>query len=167
MTDGTGLGGFREKFPDRYYDVGIAESIGVDIAAGLAKRGLKPVVCIYSTFLQRAFDQIFQEFSLQGLGVVFCIDRSGVVGDDGPTHHGLLDMGYLRCLPNLEVIAPADGDDLKAALAYATASGKAVGIRYPKDAVADGDGGLRRSANCGRPNATLPFPKGRLGGIFQ
>ncbi|MBW8015768.1 MAG: 1-deoxy-D-xylulose-5-phosphate synthase [Planctomycetes bacterium] len=139
MTDGTGLGGFREKFPERYYDVGIAESIGVDIAAGLAKQGLKPVVCIYSTFLQRGFDQIFQEVSLQGLGVVFCIDRSGVVGNDGPTHHGLLDIGYLRCLPNLEVIAPADAGELKAALAYATASGKAVAIRYPKDAVADAD----------------------------
>lgn len=139
MTDGTGLGGFREKFPDRCYDVGIAESIGVDIAAGLAKQGLKPVVCLYSTFLQRTFDQVFQEVSLQGLGVVFCIDRSGVVGDDGPTHHGLLDIAYLRCLPNLEVIAPADGGDLKAALAYACGIDKPVAIRYPKDTVADAD----------------------------
>lgn len=139
MADGTGLGGFREKFPDRYYDVGIAESIGVDIAAGLAKQGLKPVVCIYSTFLQRAFDQIFQEVSLQGLGVVFCVDRSGLVGDDGPTHHGMLDIGYLRMLPNLEVIAPADADELKGALAYACGIDKAVVIRYPKDSVADAD----------------------------
>lgn len=139
MTDGTGLGGFREKFPDRYYDVGIAESIGVDVAAGLARQGLKPVVCFYSTFLQRAFDQIFQEVSLQNLPVVFCIDRSGVVGDDGPTHHGLLDIGYLRCLPNLEVITPSGGAELKAALGYAFDSNKPIAIRYPKDSVADED----------------------------
>ena len=93
MSDGTGLASFREKFKSRYYDVGIAESIAVDIAAGLAKQGLRPVVCIYSTFLQRSFDQIFQEVSLQNLPVVFCIDRAGVVGDDGPTHHGVLDIG--------------------------------------------------------------------------
>jgi len=140
MTDGTGLGGFRAKFPERHYDVGIAESIGVDIAGGLAKQGLKPVVCMYSTFLQRAFDQIFQEVSLQNLPVVFCIDRSGVVGDDGPTHHGLLDIGYLRCLPNLEAISPSNGGELSAALTYALNCGKPVALRYPKDAVSDPDG---------------------------
>ncbi|MCK5000808.1 MAG: 1-deoxy-D-xylulose-5-phosphate synthase, partial [Anaerohalosphaera sp.] len=99
MSDGTGLGKFREKFGDRYYDVGIAESVAVDIAAGLAKQGLKPVVCIYSTFLQRSFDQIFQEVSLQDLPIVFCIDRCGLVGNDGPTHHGMMDIGFLRMMP--------------------------------------------------------------------
>ena len=135
MADGTGLVEFRDKYPERYYDVGIAESVAVDIAAGLSSQGLKPVVCIYSTFLQRAFDQIFQEVSLQGLDVVFCIDRGGVVGDDGPTHHGLMDIGFMRMLPNVEVVAPADEEDMKAALEYAVASKKAVAIRYPRDSV--------------------------------
>jgi len=135
MPDGTGLVKFREKFPDRYYDVGIAESVAVDIAGGMAKQGLRPVVCIYSTFLQRSFDQIFQEASLQNLPVTFCIDRAGAVGNDGPTHHGFYDLGYLRMLPNLVVAAPADENELKAALALATGGEKPFAIRYPKDTV--------------------------------
>ncbi|RKY06106.1 MAG: 1-deoxy-D-xylulose-5-phosphate synthase [Planctomycetota bacterium] len=137
MADGTGLGKFREKFPDRYYDVGIAESVAVDMAAGMAKQGLRPVVCIYSTFLQRGFDQIFQEAALQNLPVTFCVDRAGAVGNDGPTHHGLYDLGYLRMLPNLTIAAPADENDLKAMLALATGGDKPFAIRYPKDVVAD------------------------------
>ncbi len=135
MPDGTGLGKFREKFPDRYYDVGIAESVAVDIAAGMAKQDLRPVVCIYSTFLQRGFDQIFQEAALQNLPVTFCIDRAGAVGNDGPTHHGFYDMGYLRMLPNLVISAPADENELKAALTLATRGDKPFAIRYPKDTV--------------------------------
>ncbi len=108
MPDGTGLVSFRERYKERYYDVGIAESVAVDIAAGMAKQGFKPFVCIYSTFLQRSFDQIFQEVSLQNLPVVFCIDRAGAVGNDGPTHHGVWDVGYLRMLPNMVIAAPAD-----------------------------------------------------------
>ncbi len=135
MPDGTGLMKFREKFPDRYYDVGIAESVAVDIAAGMAKQDLRPVVCIYSTFLQRGFDQIFQEAALQNLPVTFCIDRAGAVGNDGPTHHGFYDMGYLRMLPNLVISAPADENELKAALALATRGDKPFAIRYPKDTV--------------------------------
>ena len=100
MCDGTGLMNFRKKFPERFFDVGIAEGTAVDVAAGLARNGLKPYVCIYSTFLQRSFDQIFQEVALQNLPVVFCLDRSGLVGADGPTHHGLMDIGYLRIFPN-------------------------------------------------------------------
>jgi 1-deoxy-D-xylulose-5-phosphate synthase len=137
MPDGTGLGKFREKFPDRYYDVGIAESVAIDIAAGMAKQGLRPVVCVYSTFLQRGFDQIFQEASLQNLPVTFCIDRAGAVGNDGPTHHGFYDLGCLRMLPNLVIAAPADENELKAALALATGGDKPFAIRYPKDAVPD------------------------------
>ncbi|MBW8035683.1 MAG: 1-deoxy-D-xylulose-5-phosphate synthase [Planctomycetes bacterium] len=133
MTDGTGLAAFRDRFGERFYDVGIAESAAVDIAAGLAKEGLKPIVCIYSTFLQRAFDQIFQEVSLQNLPVIFCIDRGGLVGNDGPTHHGMLDIGFLRMLPNMVVIAPSCESELKAALDFAIAAGKPVAIRYPKD----------------------------------
>lgn len=135
MCDGTGLGEFREKFPDRFYDIGIAESAAVDIAAGLAKSGLRPVVCIYSTFLQRSFDQIFQEVALQNLPVVFCIDRAGVVGADGPTHHGLMDIGFLRMMPNMVLTAPADGVEMKLALEFALGEDKPVCLRYPKDVV--------------------------------
>jgi 1-deoxy-D-xylulose-5-phosphate synthase len=135
MPDGTGLIDFREKFPDRYYDVGIAESVAVDIAAGMAKQGLRPFVCIYSTFLQRSFDQIFQEVSLQNLPVIFCVDRAGAVGNDGPTHHGLYDLGYLRMLPNLAIATPADENELKNALALAAAGDMPFAIRYPRDTV--------------------------------
>ncbi|UCF00415.1 MAG: 1-deoxy-D-xylulose-5-phosphate synthase [Planctomycetota bacterium] len=133
MCDGTGLAEFREKFADRFYDVGIAESVAVDIAAGLAKTGAKPVVCIYSTFLQRSFDQIFQEVALQNLPVVFCIDRAGLVGSDGPTHHGLMDIGFLRVLPNMVLTAPADEVELKLALEFALAENKPVCLRYPRE----------------------------------
>jgi len=135
MCDGTGLMEFRNKFKDRFYDVGIAESVAVDIAAGLAKTGLKPVVCIYSTFLQRSFDQIFQEVALQNLPVVFCIDRAGFVGSDGPTHHGLMDIGFLRMMPNLVLTAPANDIEMKLALEFALEECKPVVIRYPKDLV--------------------------------
>jgi 1-deoxy-D-xylulose-5-phosphate synthase len=136
MCDGTGLMEFRERFPDRFYDVGIAEGVAVEIAAGLAKSGLRPVVCIYSTFLQRSFDQIFQEVSLQNLPVVFCIDRAGVVGADGPTHHGLMDIGFLRMMPNLTLVAPADAAEMKCALEFALSADRPVCIRYPKDYIA-------------------------------
>jgi len=135
MPDGTGLVKFREKFPDRYYDVGIAESTAVDIAAGLAKAGAKPIVCIYSTFLQRGYDQIFQEVALQNLPVIFCLDRAGFVGSDGPTHHGLTDIGFLRMLPNMVLIGPSDEPELKAALEFALSTARPVAVRYPKDLV--------------------------------
>jgi 1-deoxy-D-xylulose-5-phosphate synthase len=135
MCDGTGLGEFRRRFGDRFHDVGIAESAAVDIAAGLAKAGLKPVVAIYSTFLQRSFDQILQEVALQNLPVVFCIDRAGLVGSDGPTHHGLLDIGFLRMMPNMVLIAPADGVELRGSLEFALGHDGPVAIRYPKDFV--------------------------------
>ncbi len=135
MSDGTGLAEFRKRFGERFYDVGIAESVAVDIAAGLAKSGLKPVVCIYSTFLQRSFDQIFQEVGLQNLPVVFCLDRAGLVGVDGPTHHGLMDIGFLRMIPNMVLTAPANDVELKLALDFAVGLNKPVVIRYPKDFV--------------------------------
>jgi len=135
MCDGTGLMEFRKKFPDRFYDVGIAESAAVDVAAGMAKNGLKPVVCIYSTFLQRSFDQIFQEVALQNLPVIFCVDRAGFVGSDGPTHHGLMDIGFLRMMPNLVLTAPANDIEMKLALEFALNEDKPVVIRYPKDIV--------------------------------
>jgi 1-deoxy-D-xylulose-5-phosphate synthase len=135
MCDGTGLMAFRQKFPERFYDVGIAESAAVDMAAGLAKTGLRPVVCIYSTFLQRSFDQIAQEVALQNLPVVFCVDRAGMVGSDGATHHGLMDIGYLRMLPNLILTAPADAVEMRQALEFALSQAQPVVIRYPKDYV--------------------------------
>ncbi|MHC4565840.1 MAG: transketolase C-terminal domain-containing protein [Planctomycetota bacterium] len=135
MCDGTGLMEFSKKYPDRFYDVGIAESAAVDIAAGLARDGLKPVVCIYSTFLQRGFDHIFQEVALQNLPVVFCVDRAGFVGSDGPTHHGLMDIGYMRMLPNLILTAPANDIETKLALKFALSADTPTVIRYPKDAV--------------------------------
>ena len=135
MCDGTGLVEFRRRFADRFYDVGIAEGAAVDIAAGLARSGLRPVVCIYSTFLQRSFDQVFQEVSLQNLPVVFCIDRAGVVGSDGPTHHGLMDVGFLRMMPNMVLIAPTDEVEVRLALEFALNEDKPVCLRYPKDLV--------------------------------
>jgi 1-deoxy-D-xylulose-5-phosphate synthase len=135
MCDGVGLSEFSKKFPDRFYDVGIAESFAVDLAAGLAKSGFIPVVCIYSTFLQRAFDQIFQEIALQNLPVIFCIDRAGLVGADGPTHHGLMDIGFLRMMPNLVLVSPADETELKLALDFAAANPRCTCIRYPRDTV--------------------------------
>ena len=135
MCDGTGLMEFSKKFADRFYDVGIAESAAVDVAAGMARNGLKPVVCIYSTFLQRSFDHIFQEVALQNLPVIFCIDRAGFVGSDGPTHHGLMDIGFLRMMPNMVLTAPANDIEMKLALEFALNQDKPVVIRYPKDIV--------------------------------
>ena len=135
MCDGTGLVDFRKKYPKRFYDVGIAESAAVDIAAGMAKSGLRPVVCIYSTFLQRSFDQIFQEVALQNLPVVFCVDRAGMVGSDGPTHHGLMDVGYMRVMPNMILAAPADAVEMKRVLEFALEQAQPVVVRYPKESV--------------------------------
>jgi len=142
MRDGTGLSAFAERYPDRFYDVGIGEQHGVGLAGGLAAGGLKPVVCIYSTFLQRAFDQLYHDVALQGHPVVFCVDRAGLVGSDGPTHHGLFDVAYFRCLPGFVVMAPADGAELGAMLRLALACGRPCAIRYPRESVPeDGSGG--------------------------
>ncbi len=135
MPDGTGLNKFREEFPSRFYDIGICESAAVDIAAGMAKSGLKPVVCIYSTFLQRSFDQIAHEVSLQNLPVVFCIDRAGVVGYDGATHNGVMDIGFIRMLPNMVLAAPASESEMLSSLRYAASSGRPVAIRYPRQSL--------------------------------
>jgi 1-deoxy-D-xylulose-5-phosphate synthase len=135
MCDGTGLVDFSKKFPQRFFDVGIAEEAAVDIAAGLASSGYKPVVCIYSTFLQRSFDQIFQEVCLQNLPVIFCVDRAGFVGQDGPTHHGLMDIGFFRMLPNVVLTSPANDIEVRLALEFALSSNCPVVIRYPKESI--------------------------------
>lgn len=132
MKEGTGLEHFAEKHPDRFYDVGIAEPHAVTFAAGLATQGLKPVVVIYSTFLQRAYDEIVHDVCLQNLPVVFAIDRAGIVGEDGPTHNGLFDISYLRHIPNLVVMAPRDDVELRAMLELAIKHNGPAAIRYPR-----------------------------------
>ena len=132
MPSGTGLDRFKERFPERYFDVGIAEQHAVTFAAGLARKGLKPVVAIYSTFLQRAYDQIIHDVALQELPVVFAIDRAGLVGEDGATHHGLFDLSYLRSVPNVVVAAPRDEEELRHLLYTAVNSDVPFAIRYPR-----------------------------------
>ena len=135
MPDGTGVSALQKAFPDRSFDVGIAESACVDIAAGMAKSGLRPVVSIYSTFLQRAFDQVFQEVSLQNLPVVFCLDRAGLVGGDGAVHHGFSDIATLRTLPHLILTAPLNEEELRLALDFALEQSQPCVIRYPRATV--------------------------------
>lgn len=132
MPEGTGLAEFSESFPERFLDVGIAEQHAVTFAAGLATEGFRPVVTIYSTFLQRAFDQIIHDVCLPNLPVVFALDRGGIVGEDGPTHHGNFDMTYLRSLPNMTVMAPKDENELRHMLYTALQHDGPVAIRYPR-----------------------------------
>lgn len=132
MIDGTGLEEFAQKFPERFFDVGIAEEHAVTFAGALAKGGYKPVVAIYSTFLQRAYDEIIHDVCLQNLPVVFAIDRAGIVGEDGATHNGIFDIAYLRCLPNMTVIAPSDDLELEEMLEYAVKHNGPIAIRYPR-----------------------------------
>ena len=149
MCQGNKLEPVREEFPDRFFDVGICESHAVAFAAGQAKAGCRPIVDIYSTFLQRSFDQIFQEVCLQNLPVVFMLDRSGLTGPDGPTHHGSYDLGYMRLFPNMAVLAPGDEHDLAAMLDWALAHPGPVAIRYPK-AVVENHSGPRTGIELGR-----------------
>jgi 1-deoxy-D-xylulose-5-phosphate synthase len=132
MPEGTGLDNFAQCFPERFYDVGMAEAHAVGLAAGLAHTGLRPVVAIYSTFLQRAYDQIMQDVCLQKLPVIFAIDRAGIVGEDGATHQGIFDLAYLRHIPNLAVMAPKDAEELEAMLEFALSGSRPLAIRYPK-----------------------------------
>jgi len=132
MCQGNMLETVREKYPDRFFDIGICESHAVVFAAGLAKSGMIPIVDIYSTFLQRAYDQIFQEVSLQHLPIIFAIDRGGLVGTDGPTHHGVFDLAYLRPFPNLTVMTPSDAWEMKAMFRFAEQLKAPAAIRYPR-----------------------------------
>jgi 1-deoxy-D-xylulose-5-phosphate synthase len=132
MKDGTGLNIFEQKYPDRVFDVGIAEQHAVTLASGMAMSGLKPFVAIYSTFMQRAYDQIIHDVALQNLPVVLCLDRGGLVGADGPTHHGAFDISYLRCVPNLTVMLPKDGYELVAMMKIAENMSSPVAIRYAR-----------------------------------
>jgi 1-deoxy-D-xylulose-5-phosphate synthase len=154
MPEGTGLAAFSDKFPDRFFDVGIAEQHGVTFAAGLATEGFKPVVAIYSTFLQRAFDQVLHDVCLESLPVVFAIDRGGIVGEDGPTHQGVFDYAYLRCLPNMVVMAPKDENELRHMLKTAISHDGPIALRYPR--------GIGVGASLTSPLSKLPIGKGEV-----
>jgi 1-deoxy-D-xylulose-5-phosphate synthase len=134
MREGSGLVKFAQRFPDRYYDVGIAEQHAVTFAAGLACEGLKPVVAIYSTFLQRAYDQFIHDVQIQNLPVLFALDRAGVVGADGPTHHGAFDISYLSCIPNITVMVPADENECRQMLYTGFMLDRPAAVRYPRGA---------------------------------
>ncbi|HKB72316.1 MAG TPA: 1-deoxy-D-xylulose-5-phosphate synthase [Thermoanaerobaculia bacterium] len=154
MPEGTGLDKFAKRFPERFFDVGICEQHGITFAAGLATQGMKPVAAIYSTFLQRAYDQMFHDVCLMDLPVVFCLDRAGLVGADGPTHHGAFDLTYLRVFPNMHVAAPKDEDELRHLLATAFTIGHPVAVRYPRG---EGEGAAMEG-----PPRVLPVGKAEV-----
>ena len=154
MREGSGMVEFHQRFPDRYFDVGIAEQHAVTFAAGLACDGMKPVVAIYSTFLQRGYDQLVHDVALQNLPVVFALDRAGLVGADGPTHAGAYDIAYLRCIPNVSIACPADENETRKLLTTAFQQEHPVAVRYPRGA------GVGTAVEPGLQ--ALPFGKGEL-----
>jgi 1-deoxy-D-xylulose-5-phosphate synthase len=154
MREGSGMVEFEKRFPARYHDVGIAEQHAVTFAAGLACEGLKPVVAIYSTFLQRGYDQLIHDVAIQNLPVVFALDRAGLVGADGATHAGAYDIAFLRCIPNISVACPADEAECRALLSTAFQQNHSVAVRYPRGAGA--------GTVCGSDLTPLPFGKGEV-----
>jgi 1-deoxy-D-xylulose-5-phosphate synthase len=154
MREGSGMVEFEKRYPARYHDVGIAEQHAVTFAAGLACEGLKPVVAIYSTFLQRGYDQLIHDVAIQNLPVVFALDRAGLVGADGATHAGAYDIAYLRCIPNISVACPADEAECRALLTTAFAQDHSVAVRYPRGAGA--------GVACGTDLTPLPFGKAEI-----
>ena len=154
MREGSGMVEFHKRFPDRYYDVGIAEQHAVTFAAGLACEGLKPVVAIYSTFLQRGYDQLIHDVALQNLPVVFALDRAGLVGADGATHAGAYDIAYLRCIPNMSVACPSDERECRLLLSTAYAQNHPVAVRYPR--------GTGVGMDAGQDLKTLEFGKAEI-----
>jgi len=154
MREGSGLVEFEQRFPGRYYDVGIAEQHAVTFAAGMACEGLKPVVAIYSTFLQRAYDQLIHDVALQNLDVTFALDRSGLVGADGATHAGNYDIAYLRCIPNMVVMAASDENECRQMLSTAFQYNGPAAVRYPR--------GAGTGAAIGKDLQTMPIGKGEI-----
>jgi 1-deoxy-D-xylulose-5-phosphate synthase len=161
MREGSGLVEYSKRFPDRYFDVAIAEQHSVTFAAGLATEGFKPIVAIYSTFLQRAYDQLIHDVALQNLPVVFALDRAGLVGSDGATHQGSYDLSFLRCVPNMVIMAPADENECRQMLYTATTLSSPSAVRYPRGtgpgvpvvaemtALPVGRAQIRREGRCG------------------
>lgn len=159
MPDGTGLQEFHERFPERFADVGICEEHAVTFAAGMASRGFHPVVAIYSTFMQRAYDQIIHDVCLQNLPVTLCLDRAGLVGEDGPTHHGAFDLSWLRTVPNLSLAAPRDESALRSALSLAVSMSGPVALRYPRGSGRKLDASRLRFASALEPRQEdYPLP---------
>jgi 1-deoxy-D-xylulose-5-phosphate synthase len=154
MREGSGMVSFSQQYPHRYHDVGIAEQHAVTFAAGMACEGLKPVVAIYSTFLQRAYDQLIHDVALQNLPVVFALDRAGIVGADGPTHAGMYDIAFTRCIPNMSIACPADEAECRQLLSTAYAQDHAVTVRYPR--------GAGVGAKIGTDLQALPFGKAEV-----
>jgi len=154
MREGSGLVEFAKRFPQRYFDVGIAEQHSVTLAAGLAAEGMRPVVAIYSTFLQRAYDQLIHDVAVQNLPVTFALDRGGLVGADGATHHGAFDLSYLRCIPNLVVMAPSDENECRRMLTTGLTLSQPSAIRYPR--------GNGPGAEVQRDLEPLPVGKARV-----
>jgi 1-deoxy-D-xylulose-5-phosphate synthase len=152
MREGSGMVEFHKRFPKRYHDVGIAEQHAVTFAAGLACEGLKPVVAIYSTFLQRGYDQLIHDVALQNLPVVFALDRAGIVGADGATHAGAYDIAYVRCIPNCSMLTPSDENECRQALTTAFGQDHPVAVRYPRGAGA--------GAEIDKALKTWPWGKG-------
>ncbi len=150
MPDGTGLKRFRNRYPDRFFDVGIAEEHAVTFAAGLAAGGLKPIVAVYSSFLQRAYDQILHDVCIQNLPVVFAIDRAGLVGSDGETHQGIFDLTYLTGIPNMTVCAPKNKWELSDMMKFAVAFDAPIAVRYPRGTAYDGLKEFRAPVRCGK-----------------
>jgi 1-deoxy-D-xylulose-5-phosphate synthase len=163
MPEGTGLNKFAEKFPSRFFDTGITEQHAVAFAGGLAKAGARPVAAIYSTFLQRGYDQAFQEVILQGTPVIFALDRGGLVGQDGPTHNGLFDIAYLRTMPGIVLMSPRDGVELQNMLEFAASQPGPVGIRYPRGNSEEDYSSPRTPIELGRAEV---LAKGRDASIF-
>ena len=159
MREGSGMVEFHKRFPDRYYDVGIAEQHAVTFAAGLACEGLKPVVAIYSTFLQRGYDQLIHDVALQNLPVVFALDRAGLVGADGATHAGAYDIAYLRCIPNMAVACPSDERECRMLLSTAYAQNRPVAVRYPR--------GAGVGVDAGTDLETVPFGQAEIRRLGQ
>lgn len=162
MREGSGLVEYEKQFPDRYYDVGIAEEHAVTFAAGLSRGGVLPVLAIYSTFLQRGFDQMIHDVCLQKLPMILAIDRAGLVGADGPTHHGVFDISYLLMIPNMVVCAPKDGTELKQMLKWASNENKIVSIRYPRGEVPAEDGMQVKSIEYGKCQPLLETKSEKL-----
>ena len=141
MCEGTGLNAFEKVFPERLYDVGIAEQHAVTFAAGMATQGMRPVIPIYSTFLQRAYDQVIHDVATQNLPVTFCIDRGGLVAQDGTTHHGVFDFAYLRHMPNMVIMAPRDENELQHMIKSCISYDRPVAVRYPRGLGVGGENG--------------------------
>lgn len=156
MPEGTGLDRFRDTYPERFFDVGIAEAHAICFAAGLAKKGFIPVVAVYSTFLQRSYDQLIESIGLQNLSVVLCLDRAGISGEDGVTHQGIFDIAYLRSIPNIVIMAASSAEELEAMLEFSVRLGRPCVIRYPKEKIQN------QTAKIGRRATTIELAKAEI-----